>query len=372
MADVARVVGTEGHRGYGPGAVDALTGLPNRAAVEPVLVAQVDDGRPGVVMIVDLDHFKTINDRFGHMAGDDVLRTVANRLRALSPPEATVARVGGEEFAVLLPCCTLEEGRAAAERLRIAVRAPMSVAGTYRMVTASIGVARTPRSAWHHAFAVADRCLYQAKSSGRDQVLTEDELDDARAGRYDIVQQFHQMQDQRDALALIAITDDLTGLRNRRAFDSALLELHALSERDGAPYAVVYMDLDRFHDLNRARGDSAGDDALRACARALVDVCREGEVVYRKGGEELVALLPGTDLDGAMVLAERMRLAVIRLGVPYEDRHGSAVVTISGGVAAFSPDGRRSADDVVGGANRAMIRSKETGRDRMVAADATT
>jgi diguanylate cyclase (GGDEF)-like protein len=344
-----------------------MTGLLNRPAVNEALREQVLEGSPGIVMLVDLDHFKVINDRFGHLAGDEVLRTVAARIRSALPPEATTGRIGGDEFVVLLPYRSVSEGGAVAEHVRATVGAPMPVAGDLRVVTASIGVARTPRGAPHHALAIADRCMYQAKSSGRGRVLTEDELEDERAGRYDIVQQFHQMQDQRDALAVLAITDALTGLRNLRAFDAAVVELHAMSERAQRPYAVVYMDLDRFHDLNRARGDAAGDQALRACAQALAAACREGDVVYRKGGEELVALLPGTDLEGAVVLAERMRLAVVAQGVPYEDRPGSGVVTISGGVAAFDPGRTQSADEVVGAANRGMVRAKEAGRDRMVA-----
>ena len=348
-------------------ATDALTGLLAHGMLLPALEAQGADGRPGAVMLLDIDYFKLVNDRFGHVAGDEVLRTVADRIRTGSPAAANVFRVGGDEFAVLLGDCDLTAAAAVARSIAAAVAEPMSIHGSLRVVTVTIGVARTPRSRAHHGPAVAEACMYQAKVRASGGVLTEDEVDERRGGRHDVVQQLHQLQDQRDALAVRAITDELTGLPNRRAFDGALLRVHAEAEREGRPYAVVYLDLDRFHDLNRARGDAAGDDALRTCAQALTGACRTAaDVVYRKGGEELVALLPGTGRTEARVVAERMRLAVIAAGVPYRDDPASPVVTVSGGYICFEPDLPRSADAVVAAANRAMVLAKEQGRNRIV------
>ena len=318
-------------------------------------------------MFLDLDHLKLINDRFGHVEGDQVLRTVAARLEAARPAEATTYRLGGDEFGVLMPDCDLASAAVVARALAAAVAEPMTVSGSLRVMTVTIGVARTSRSAWHHSLVVADRCMYAAKTRARGGVVTEDELGETRKGRYDLVQQIHQLLDQRDVLAVRTLTDDMTGLRNRRAFDGALLLLHAQAKRGAWPYVVLYMDLDRFHDLNRARGEAAGDDALRRCAEALSGACRTtADVVYRKGGEELVALLPMTALPEAVAVAERMRLAVIAAAVPYQDRPGSPVVTISGGFSAFDPDLPRSADDVVAAADRAMVRAKDEGRNRML------
>lgn len=346
---------------------DPLTGLGGRRALELQLERQVGHGAPGALLCLDLDHFKTVNDRFGHGVGDGVLVTVAARLRAVCPEPAAVFRLGGDEFVVLLADCGLDEAAAVARTAASAVAEPMPMDGALRVITVSVGVARTPRSAWHHSLAVADRCLYAAKTRRRGDVVTEGDLGEVGQGRRDLTLQFHQLQDQRDALAVLAITDELTGLRNRRAFDRALTTLHAAASSQGRPYAVVYMDLDRFHQLNRARGDEAGDGALRTCAQALAGSCRTAaDVVYRKGGEELVALLPETSLGDALDVAERMRLAVVASAVPYTDEAGADVVTISGGIASFDPGFPRSADEVVGAANRAMVAAKEQGRNRML------
>src|SRR5207245_4052528 len=102
-------------------ATDALTGLANRRTLETELDRAVARARrrrkPVSFVLLDVDHFKALNDTFGHQAGDEVLRDVARSLATQVRPEATVARYGGEEFAVLLPDCSAEEAVLVAERL---------------------------------------------------------------------------------------------------------------------------------------------------------------------------------------------------------------------------------------------------------------
>ena len=124
-------------------------------------------------MMLDLDHFKLVNDRHGHGAGDDVLREVARRLLATIRETDLPARYGGEEFAVLLPETDLETARAAAERVRLAVaEAPIGTRRGPLAVTLSAGVAVLEDATRDLGalFDAADAALYAAKSAGRNRV----------------------------------------------------------------------------------------------------------------------------------------------------------------------------------------------------------
>jgi diguanylate cyclase (GGDEF)-like protein len=143
---------------------DPLTGLLNRRAFLERAI-----GRPGdqVLLIADLDHFKHVNDTLGHDGGDEVLRLFARVLRASVPAEALVARLGGEEFAVLSPAAVPVEADHVLARLR-ATAMPFDL-----RVTASIGTCRGPLggdSDWKALYRGADAALFQAKSAGRDRV----------------------------------------------------------------------------------------------------------------------------------------------------------------------------------------------------------
>jgi diguanylate cyclase (GGDEF)-like protein len=162
--------------------MDPLTGMFNRRgfaeACGRVIEREANAGRPVTVMIFDIDHFKSINDRFGHPAGDEILKlfsaVVVNSLRISD----LSGRIGGEEFAALLPC-SLEEGVIAAERVREAFEGSGivdEVAGPVD-TTVSIGVAGGPAGTELEVLlAAADTALYQAKRSGRNRVEAAEEL----------------------------------------------------------------------------------------------------------------------------------------------------------------------------------------------------
>jgi two-component system cell cycle response regulator len=149
---------------------DGLTGLANRRSFEQALEREVARaGRTGeqlALVLLDIDHFKELNDDHGHQVGDRVLRATGAALRTASREFDTAARYGGEEFVVLLPGCGAAEGVAAAERLRGAI-ASAQVDVT---VTASAGVATLPHNALDAAGLVraADQALYESKRRGRD------------------------------------------------------------------------------------------------------------------------------------------------------------------------------------------------------------
>lgn len=149
---------------------DALTGVANRRIFNETLVREVSrarrHGRPLSLVLLDVDHFKRVNDVHGHQRGDDVLRHVGRRLRQVGRRENLPARYGGEEFAVLLPDCDREHAHEVAERLRLAI-----ADGAPLPITVSAGVAIFPECAEgsEELIGAADAALYDAKRTGRDR-----------------------------------------------------------------------------------------------------------------------------------------------------------------------------------------------------------
>ena len=176
---------------------DALTGLANRRAFELAVAREVDrvarSGESALLLTLDIDHFKRVNDTWGHAAGDQVIKAVAQALLDSVRPMDLVARVGGEEFAIILPSCAVAFGQTVAERVRqrvqgmpialsslAALGAPAQAAGPTPVqavqVTISVGGAFAPQwvrstpSLWQER---ADQQLYQAKARGRNLVCLE-------------------------------------------------------------------------------------------------------------------------------------------------------------------------------------------------------
>lgn len=156
--------------------IDPLTGLPNRAAWSERLDQEVNTwhqrGNNLSLAMLDLDHFKRINDGYGHLAGDKVLKIIANVLRKRLRPSDFIARFGGEEFVLLMPNSSLSDALAAGEVLRAAIEAcPFHFKGEPVTITVSMGVAQfQPGERSDLALKRADEALYRAKAAGRNQV----------------------------------------------------------------------------------------------------------------------------------------------------------------------------------------------------------
>jgi diguanylate cyclase (GGDEF)-like protein len=555
--------------------VDELTGTLNRSALTPKLAEITQQarvtGEPIAVVITDIDHFKKINDEYGHPKGDAVLREIAQRLSDCVSAFEPVYRLGGEEFVVLLPGLSAQAANEVAQRMWQSVR-DRPIQGMD--VTMSFGVSSSPIQHsfdFDMAFARADHALYAAKRSGRDRVMVAEDVarpaaalegrrllgpdatdrragarrrsaaaasgrrlgravaadDDAQPsssstlgvpvdtsgaptvteelereyiidlnrrlgglfrviavgafvailtaapefGWYPLVPPVagavpyyllarHAYRFRRPDLVVLAgwvvfqtsiaggfmlsqhaplfalsllvlmvpgrcavlrtraaafgtvytavlmigvafaldahrvladpavvmfplallfeagyagavvggsavgfrgagVIDGLTGLLNRAALNSRLVELDAQAATVPRTVAIVMGDLDHFKQINDTSGHTTGDAVLRDVAQRISRSLRAFEPAYRVGGEEFLVLLPDADADAAMRVAERLR-QVVRA-----EPCGGVSVTMSFGAAASVPGLRFDYDEVFDRADVALYEAKRTGRDRV-------
>ncbi len=160
----------------------------------------------------------------------------------------------------------------------------------------------------------------------------------------------------------LAMVDELTGLKNRRAFFDDIEPVIAGSRRRGKPVAIALLDLDHFKDVNDTHGHGVGDDTLREVARRIEDTLRQEQIVGRLGGEEFVVLLPDTTPQQALVAIERVRKAVGGTALPVTGG-GEVWISLSGGIAPLL-DGM-VVTVAIQHADKAMYRAKALGRDRV-------
>jgi diguanylate cyclase (GGDEF)-like protein len=149
---------------------DPLTGALNRGAVIDQASACLES-RDLALIVLDIDHFKWVNDDFGHPAGDTVIKTVVNCLQDLLGPEVAIGRVGGEEFSVVWPTASVEEAQTVAASICDAIADQVFGAPIDRQITASVGVSWNPAgTTFDLAYSRADEALYAAKRAGRNCV----------------------------------------------------------------------------------------------------------------------------------------------------------------------------------------------------------
>ena len=166
-------------------------------------------------------------------------------------------------------------------------------------------------------------------------------------------------------LERLVCVDAVTGLANRRHLTTILSGEWRRASRTERTLSLLVIDLDEFHLYNETYGHPGGDECLRRVSEALAaELRRPSDLLGRYGGEEFVAVLPDTNKDGAVAVAERMRAAVERLGLPHAGScHG--LVTVSIGVSTTTPDADTDPERLVASADRAMYRAKRGGRNRV-------
>jgi diguanylate cyclase (GGDEF)-like protein/PAS domain S-box-containing protein len=169
-----------------------------------------------------------------------------------------------------------------------------------------------------------------------------------------------------DQLKLLATTDGLTGLTNRRAFDATLETELARCRRNGEALSLLMVDVDRFKAYNDLYGHQAGDEVLKTVGECLKDALRRpGDVAARYGGEEFVSVLPGTDEDGAFFIADAFREKLAALHLPHKGGD-KGFLTASVGLATFTDrDAGMNATELVRRADEALYNAKGAGRDRV-------
>jgi len=170
----------------------------------------------------------------------------------------------------------------------------------------------------------------------------------------------------REQLAKLANTDPLTKLRNRHGLLDELDRLHATSQRYGRGYCLALCDLDFFKSYNDSYGHQAGDEALRAVAATLAAHVRQGDTVFRYGGEEFLLLLPEQQQDDAVLALDRIRRAVQDLGLEHSTSYPDGVVTLSIGISAFTPGMHVTNREVLKEADRALYAAKAAGRNKVM------
>jgi two-component system cell cycle response regulator len=182
-------------------------------------------------------------------------------------------------------------------------------------------------------------------------------------GRQDLLRQVAELQAENARLREVALVDPLTGLHNYRHFLEQLdVEMERV-RRTGAPCSLLMLDLDHFKQVNDLHGHEAGNTVLRQAAGLIKAGTRATDIACRYGGEEFAVILPATDLEGAVRIAERIRRAVKRRAV----RHGESElkVTLSAGAACFRYLETTGRSELVQRADAALYEAKRCGRDRV-------
>jgi two-component system cell cycle response regulator len=368
---------------------DSVTGLLNRRAFETQLCRVAETPATGEVvglLMIDLDRFKVFNDRFGHVAGDNVLRAVGELLPRVLSPSDQVARLGGDEFGCLMSRYDSESIRCDSDRLLKEIAA-LDVAGilgrkSCPTLGASAGLTfARPQLDVEQLMTEANLAANEAKNGGRNRLVVYGGSEEAAGSSTGDLRLRHFESSARlaterlvemitlksrrliEAAKQDAIVDALTGLHNRRYIDAQLAVEIDLSRSLGRPLSLAMIDLDDFHAVNMTYGWPTGDRVLQAFSRCGQANVRTTDWVARYGGEEFVIVMPDTDLDRAREVAERVRAAFGAITLESVDGR-RFTAALSAGVAQLQ-EGGASVTALVQQASDALLRAKRAGRNRV-------
>ena len=195
---------------------------------------------------------------------------------------------------------------------------------------------------------------------------------DAHGTLMAVVETLSDMSAQKKAqseLERLATYDGLTGIVNRRGFDTRLNSEWSRASREHTPLSLLMVDIDFFKVFNETYGIQMGDECLKKIAASLSQAAfRPSDLIARYGGEEFAIVLPAIDEEGARVVAARVRDTVANLAIPHSSGEGG-IVTVSIVVAAVIPEDNKKPQDLIALADRALYQAKRIGRDCIVSQD---
>ena len=360
---------------------DALTGCLNRRSFseqfEVLFKAAREDGSELSCIMVDLDHFKLVNDNFGHATGDEVIKLLAEVLKASTRKDDLVGRYGGEEFCLVLPGAPLDVAIKLAERIRLRVKDESSK--RYEngpRVTASLGVASIHDNPEDPGALnnLADEALYGAKQTGRNRVVSyasmssDEEMTEFTAAKAqqeaeaapNVSNLQHRIAELEDIATQFSSEleysksyDHLTGLPNQVLFYDRIHQAIERGCRHDQLAAVLIIDIEMFSQINASLGRSGGDELLKQVAYRLNSIVRKSDgvsrfSVSRFAGDEFAILFTDLPQKEQVTWAVKRILDVINQPVEIDDN--TVYLTSHVGVSIYPTD----SDTVEGLLNNAM------------------
>ncbi len=320
---------------------DALTGIANRRAYDFELSRRRKDWNreqtPICLILLDIDHFKNFNDRYGHQAGDTVLEAFAKVLQHTMRDQDLVARYGGEEFGVILSGVNLDGAKESAERVRNLIESSKFPHQGLRLsLTASLGVAQIlPGEDITSFIQRADAALYSSKEAGRNCVHFHDGTGCLRFGQGIATESTVGAADSTLASKLKdAYTDETTGVPTQKVFLEEFRRRAAETHRYGGDLSVAIVTIDSL--LAGTEYDVRARKSLLAkVARLATSVTRETDLVARYDGNSLGILFPSTVEESVLIPLQRLRHEAAEY---YDDQYPALSYTVSIGVAQVGSD----------------------------------
>jgi two-component system cell cycle response regulator len=367
---------------------DSLTGVLNRRHFQSVIEACLAENRAGAaayaLVMLDIDHFKQLNDRFGHAAGDAALVEIARLMQDGASPGDRFSRFGGEEF--LFWISRYDSQTAVAEVTALLARVAaygFRCGGSVFSLTASAGMTFVGADRNFDLLVQrADNACYAAKAAGRNRLVVHEQwqadLDaDNRDSRVETFKNVSRVLNERITAAVTrfgarlvedarreANHDALTALPNRRYFERRFPREFERAVGQHRALALAMMDLDFFGEVNRKFGFQTGDKVLRSFADIATANVRSLDWIARVGGEEFWLVTPDASLDVGAQVAERIRASVEAAKIESLGQE-HVPLTVSIGVVQLSRDD--TPGTLMGRANNALRKAKEGGRNRVVA-----
>ncbi len=391
---------------------DELTGIHNRRHILKIM----DDEReriqrlpaPFCICLLDIDHFKRINDAYGHSVGDSVLTTVAKTVTSNIRNIDSFGRYGGEEFLLMFPQTDLEQATALAERVRIKIeQLTFDDVSSALTVTVSIGIAKyQPCENIIQTINRADHALYEAKYSGRNRIVVcEHDVLDVKGeeahlfaqpaddlleiGRSDKIENTQRQTSANENVFLMSgvgaidgdVTqwrqacleyyDPMTGLPNRHIFRDRLSQAMQRATRHNLTIAILAIDINKFKEVNNALGYEKGDQAIVNVAERIKLCLRECDTVSRWDGDEFSIILEDVvDENGVHGVAQKL---IDEFCDPLVLDGTEYFLSVSIGVALF-PDHGDEIDGLIKKADAAMLCAKAAGQNiyRFYSSDLST